>query len=97
MNLDWMGLYFYRLFERAKYSEMISFWLVCMPDRAPRAFCAGAVGAAQAGPTLQFLVRGNPTVGQLIPAVSIEVRVLRCRAYAQRFLKDQLHGPVRSL
>ena len=25
MNLDWMGLYFYRLFERAKYSEMISF------------------------------------------------------------------------
>ena len=25
MNLDWMGLYFYRLFERAKYSEIISF------------------------------------------------------------------------
>ena len=23
MNLDWMGLYFYRLFERAKYSEII--------------------------------------------------------------------------
>ena len=25
MNLDWMVLYFYRLFKRAKYSEMISF------------------------------------------------------------------------
>ena len=25
MNLDWMELYFYRLFERAKYSEIISF------------------------------------------------------------------------
>ena len=45
-----------------------------MPDRAHRAF-AGAVGAAQAGPTLQFLVYGDPTVGQLIPAVSIEAHV----------------------
>ena len=25
MNLDWMGLYFYRLFEWAKYREIISF------------------------------------------------------------------------
>ena len=25
MNLDWMGLYFYRLFERAKFNEIISF------------------------------------------------------------------------
>ena len=25
MNLDWMGLYFCRVFERAKYSEIISF------------------------------------------------------------------------
>ena len=65
-----------------------------MPDRAPHAFVWALWALLKLAP---LLVRGNPTVGQLIPAVSIEARVLRCRAYAQRFLKDQLHGPVCSL
>ena len=30
------------------------------------------VGAVQAGPTLQFLECGSPTVGQLMPIVSVE-------------------------
>ena len=42
-----------------------------------------AVGAAQAGPTFQFLVCGDPTVGQLIPTVSIETRVFWRRANAE--------------
>ena len=32
---------------------------------------AGVVGAAQVDPTLQFLVSGDPTAGQLIPAVLV--------------------------
>ena len=38
--------------------------------------------AAQAGSTLQPLVSGNPTAGQLVPTVSVEARVFGHRAYA---------------
>ena len=33
------------------------------------------MGAAQAGPTFQLLVRDDTTVGQLIPAVSVKVLI----------------------
>ena len=36
----------------------------------------------KAGPTFQFLVSGDPTVGQLIPAFSVETCVFGSRAYA---------------
>ena len=57
----------------------MQFLIVCMPDCASR---AGTVGAAQAGRTLKFLVSGDPTVRQLIPAFLIEAHVLLSHAYA---------------
>ena len=53
-----------------------------MPDRGDPRVHAGAVGAGQAGPTLQILVSGDPTVGQVIPTVSVEARIFGRRAYA---------------
>ena len=60
---------------------------------APRV-CAGAMGAAQAGPTLHFLIPGNLSVGQLTLTVSVEVCVFERRAHAQRFFHVEVYGPV---
>ena len=85
---DEVGLSIYRVSKGSKYNELLdSTCLIVCP-------ACSAVGTAQAGLILQFLVCGNPAVRQLIPAVSVEVCVFRCLMYAQCFFQDKLHGPV---
>ena len=53
MNLDWMGLYFYRLPERAKYSKIISFGLcACLTGRPVRS--GGRRGRCSSWPHLSI-------------------------------------------
>ena len=54
----------------------------------------GVALAVQAGPTLQFLECGNPTVGQLRPIVSVEACIFGRRAYTKRVFHDELHGAI---
>ena len=50
------------------------------------------VCGVHASPALQFLVRGDLTIGKLEAIVTIEALAHWFRSNAQRFLHDQLHG-----
>ena len=44
--------------------------------------------SGRAGSTPKLPVRGDPAVGYVVTTVAIEVRAIRCRAYADSFLYD---------
>ena len=78
MNLNWLGLCIYR--------DSASFF--SMPDRASRTFVLAPWALLKLAPPSTFLqLRGDPTVGQLIPAVwlSVKAHVLWCQVNAKRF------------
>ena len=96
MNLHfvhWMKLYFVRYLRAQCTVKLVLVSVSAHPDRAPMQFMQCS---SWPHPSVSCTWQSNCWAAH-IPTVLIEAGVLQYRAYAQQFIKDQLHDSVGSL